>query len=93
MEYQVFIFLAPFSVGVLIAAGVILALRARGRVARILLYYFFVVIAYLIANVSELLNPTEAGTIAFAKAGHAAFAILPVIWLRFSVEFSRNRLL
>ena len=91
MEYKIFTTIVPFTMGVLVAIGLVLFVRYKSREARILLVYFSFVIAYLLLNLLELLSHTEKCTIAFAKAGHISFAILPVIWLRFSMIFSRNR--
>ena len=93
MEYKIFTILVPFSVGVLLVTGLILFIRYKTTVAKILLMYFIVVIIYLMLNMMELLCMTEEGTTAFARAEHIAFALLPVIWLRFSICFSGNRTL
>lgn len=91
MEYQIFLVLAPFSIGILSVAGVIVYRNRKSSAARILLFYFIFVTGYLLLNISELLLKTPEETLWAAKIGHFFFSMLPVLWLRFALEYIGNK--
>nr|MDA3810758.1 two-component sensor histidine kinase [Spirochaetaceae bacterium] len=88
MEYQFFLILAPFSVGILLVTGTLIYQQYKGILAPILLHYYIFVTGYLISNILELLLISPRQTLEAAKIGHLFYSFLPVIWFRFALKYS-----
>lgn len=88
MEYQIFLILAPFSVGILLVTGTMIYQQHKGKLAPILLHYYIFVTGYLISNIMELLLSTPRQTLEAAKIGHFFYSFLPIFWFRFALKYS-----
>ena len=88
MEYQIFLILAPFSIGILLVTGIFIYRRRQNRLAKILMLYFIFVTGYLLSNISELLLSTPKATLNAAKVGHFFFSFIPVLWFRFALKYT-----
>lgn len=88
MVYRAYLLAAPLAS--IVALGVILALRAyRAEDAARELRRFLALSLWLaLSNACELLAPTEALTLVFAKLEYIAFVLLPLSFVRFCFYYS-----
>ena len=87
-QYHLFIYLVPFAL--LLSAGVLFfSWRRRKRLlARTLAMMMVPVLGYLITNSLELLDPTEAGTLFWARCGYFFAPYIPLMWLVFALDYT-----
>ncbi len=90
MEYQIFLVLAPFSIGILLGTGSLIYHKKQNFPARILLIYFIFVSCYLFSNIAELLLSSESWTLTAAKLQHFFFSFIPPIWFYFVLVYVKD---
>ena len=89
--FQFFLILSPFAL-VSSASILIYAWRQRSRpLARMLVWVVVPVCGYLITNTLELIAPTAAGTLFWARTGYLFAPVIGVVWLLFALEYTGKR--
>ena len=88
MDYQIFLIIAPFSIGLLVATAYRIYKYKSLEHARTLLLFYIAVGLYLLSNISELMLRTPDSTLLSAKTGHLFFGLIPVIWFKFALQHS-----
>jgi len=90
-QYLIFIALAP--VGISISIGIVIFAWQRRTVpaARELAWCAVVSSGWLICNTLEVLDPTEAGTLLWAKITYVFIAFAPVAWLGFALAYTGRK--
>jgi len=90
LQYTAYLVLAPLAA--IISVGVLLhALRYRAsRNIPALSWLMFAVLGWLTCNIFELVMPTEAGTLFWAKMGYLFVGGTPLIWARFALRYTNQ---
>ena len=92
MQYTLFVILAPLAAITSIAAVVYIWGHRAAPGALALMGALIAVTGWLILNTLELVDPTEAGTVLWAKVEYPFFASAPVAWLLFALQYTgRNK--
>jgi PAS domain S-box-containing protein len=87
-QYTFYVVLAPLAAAV--SVGVIIYVwRYRAAPGALALIGSMVAVsAWLILNTLELADPTEAGTVFWAKVTYPFFTVAPVLWLAFALQYT-----
>ena len=87
-QYKLFIILTPISLALSIGILTYAWRRRKRPLARTLVLLMVPVCCYLITNPLELLDPTLAGTLFWAKCGYLSAPFIPVVWLAFAFDYT-----
>ncbi len=88
MQYTLFMMLAPLAA---ITSIVVAAYSWRSRAAPgalALMWAMIAVTGWLVLNTFELADPTEQGTVFWAKLEYPFFTLAPVAWLAFAIQYT-----
>lgn len=90
LQYTAYLVLAPLAA--IISVGVLLhALRYRAsRNMPALSWLMFAVLGWLTCNIFELVMPTEAATLFWAKLSYLFVVSTPLIWARFALRYTNQ---
>jgi diguanylate cyclase (GGDEF)-like protein/PAS domain S-box-containing protein len=90
-QYQLFVALAPIALIISIFIAVYAWQHRQQAAAANLSVMMLLVIGYLITNSLELITPTPAETLFWAKAGYFFAPFIGVFWLGFSLDYTGKR--
>ena len=92
MQYTLFVILAPLA-ALTSSVAVIYIWRHRAAPGALALMGALIAITgWLILNTLELVDPTEVGTLLWAKLEYLFFTSAPVAWLLFALQYTgRNK--
>ncbi|MCC7451895.1 MAG: PAS domain-containing protein [Anaerolineae bacterium] len=94
MDYTLFAVLAPLAAFFSVSAALYVRRFYPAAGARALSWAMLFISGWLFFNTLEILSPTAAGTLTFAKLTYTCFACAPVLWLVFAVQYTgRHKLL
>ena len=88
MQYTLFMILAPLAA---ITSIVVAAYSWRSRTAPgalALMWAMIAVTGWLVLNTFELADPTEQGTVFWARLEYPFFTLAPVAWLAFAIQYT-----
>ncbi len=90
LQYTAYFILAPLAA--IVSVGVLFyAWRYRAsQDMPALVWLMFTVVGWLACNIFDLVTPTEAGTIFWAKAGYLFVTSTPLVWLRFALRYTNQ---
>lgn len=88
LQYTAYFFLAPLAA--IISVGALLyAWRYRAsRDMPVLVWLMFAILGWLACNIFELTDPTEGGTLLWAKVGYLFVGGTTLVWLRFALHYT-----
>lgn len=91
LQYTAYLVLAPLAA--IVSVGVLLyAWRYRAsQDMPALVWLMFAVVGWLACNIFDLVTPTEAGTVLWAKMGYLFVTSTALIWLRFAFRYTSQR--
>lgn len=93
-QYYLFVALAPPIALISVLVGAYVWRFHAAPAAKALLLQIATVTSWLVLNTLELVDPTEVGTVLWAKLIYIFVSLGPVLWLAFALQFtSRQRLL
>jgi PAS domain S-box-containing protein len=87
-QYLIFIALAPVGISISIGIAIFAWRRRTVPAARELAWCAVVSSGWLICNTLEVLDPTETGTLSWAKITYVFIVFAPVMWLRFALAYT-----
>jgi diguanylate cyclase (GGDEF)-like protein len=90
-QYHLFVTLVPFALIFSISILIYARRQQSMPLAKKLFVMMIPVCGYLITNTLELVDPTEAGTLFWAKAGYLFAPTFGVVWLGFALEYIGRR--
>ncbi len=90
-QYTFYVIIAPLAAAVSIGATIYIWRYRAAPGALALMGTMVAVSAWLILNTLELADPTEAGTVFWAKVTYPFFTIAPVLWLAFALQYTGRR--
>ncbi len=88
IDYRAFVVIAPVALAALVVATSTVWRYRRRYVAESLIWYLIMVGVYLGANLMELLTPSVAGTIAWARVSYAFLFGSGMAWLAFALVYA-----
>src|SRR5512136_1157562 len=92
MQYTLFVILAPLAAITSIAAAVYIWRHRTAPGALALMGALIAITGWLTLNTLELVDPTEVGTLLWAKLEYLFFTSAPVAWLLFALQYTgRNK--
>jgi len=92
MQYTLFVILAPLAAITSSAAVVYIWRHRTAPGALALMGGLIAITGWLILNTLELVDPTESGTVLWAKMEYPFFTSAPVAWLLFALHYTgRNK--
>jgi PAS domain S-box-containing protein len=90
MQYTLFLILSPISAIILTATIIIIARTPRSELSTNLLVMISISLGFLFTNTLELICPTEAGTMFYAKLGYPLSTFTPAFTFFFTLAFTGN---
>jgi PAS domain S-box-containing protein len=88
MQYTLFVILAPLAAITSIVAVVYIGRHRAAPGALALMWAMIAITIWLILNTLELTDPTEQGTLFWAKLEYPFFTLAPVAWLVFAIQYT-----
>ena len=88
MQYTLFVILAPLAAITSIVAVVYIGRHRTAPGALALMWAMIAITGWLILNTLELTDPTEQGTLFWAKLEYPFFTLAPVAWLVFAIQYT-----
>ena len=88
MQYLLFIALAPAALALSTGIGIYAWRRRSVPAARSLSWMAFAIAGWLICNTLELLWPTDAGTLAWARLTYVFIQLAATTWLLFALDYT-----
>lgn len=88
MQYFIFLMLSPLTAIILVAAIVMVARRPRSGQSFPIASALWASLGFVVTNTLELVWPTAAGTMLFAKLGYLFSTPLPVFLFLFTLSFT-----
>ncbi len=88
MQYLLFVVLAPIAAAITVGIAIYAWRHRHVAAATLLCWCALVITGWLICNTIELLYPSEAGTIFWARLTYLFIALAPVAWLAFALDYT-----
>ena len=88
MQYTLFVILAPLAAVTSIVTVVYIGRHRTAPGALALMWAMIAVTIWMILNTLELTDPTEQGTLFWAKLEYPFFTLAPVAWLVFAIQYT-----
>ncbi len=88
MQYTIFLISAPIVAVIMIIAGSNVRRQERSWLTRYLVWCIWLSLGFLVTNTLELVWPTVAGTLLFAKLSYPFSTLIPVAFLLFSLAYT-----
>jgi PAS domain S-box-containing protein len=86
-QYTLYVVLAPLAAAVSVGVAIYIWRYRAAPGALALMGSMVAVSAWLVLNTLELADPTEAGTVFWAKITYPFFTVAPVFWLAFALQY------
>jgi PAS domain S-box-containing protein len=88
VQYTLYVVLAPLAAAISVGVTIYIWRHRAVPGALALMGSMIAVSAWLILNTLELADPTEAGTVFWAKVTYPFFTVAPVLWLAFALQYT-----
>ncbi len=88
MQYTLFVILAPLAAITSIVAVVYIGRHRTAPGALAWMWAMIAITGWLVLNTFELIDPTEQGTVFWAKLEYPFFTLAPVAWLTFAIQYT-----
>jgi PAS domain S-box-containing protein len=88
IQYTLYVVVAPLAAAVSVGVTIYIWRHRAAPGALALMGTMVAVSAWLILNTLELADPSEAGTVFWAKVTYPFFTIAPVLWLAFALQYT-----
>ncbi|MDC7238772.1 MAG: histidine kinase N-terminal 7TM domain-containing protein, partial [Spirochaetales bacterium] len=89
MEYYLYLIITPIAFAIVFITIAITWKYRQEALGSSLLVYFFLIMLFLMTNVFELVAGKEFWLLVWTKAQITLYSFIPVVWIVFSVRFSK----